>query len=110
MRTSISSLLTFSLDRRYNYTCNTSRLSCKRYNLRPYNFVEETFTMYQQITLIGNLGADPEMRYTPNGLPVTSFRMAVSRNWTGQDGQRQEKTVWFRVTAWRKLAETASQY
>jgi single-strand DNA-binding protein len=66
--------------------------------------------MYQQITLIGNLGADPEMRYTPNGLPVTSFRMAVSRNWTGQDGQRQEKTVWFRVTAWRKLAETASQY
>ena len=66
--------------------------------------------MYQQITLIGNLGADPEMRYTPNGLPVTSFRMAVSRSWTGQDGQRQEKTVWFRVTAWRKLAETASQY
>jgi len=66
--------------------------------------------MYQQITLIGNLGADPEMRYTPNGLPVTSFRMAVSRNWTGQDGQRQEKTIWFRVTAWRKLAETASQY
>lgn len=66
--------------------------------------------MYQQITLIGNLGADPEMRYTPNGQPVTSFRMAVSRSWTGQDGQRQEKTVWFRVTAWRKLAETASQY
>lgn len=66
--------------------------------------------MYQQITLIGNLGADPEMRYTPNGQPVTSFRMAVSRTWTGQDGQRQEKTVWFRVTAWRKLAETASQY
>lgn len=66
--------------------------------------------MYQQITLIGNLGADPEMRYTPSGLPVTQFRLAVSRQWTGQDGQRQEKTVWFRVTAWRKLAETASQY
>jgi single-strand DNA-binding protein len=66
--------------------------------------------MYQQITLIGNLGRDPEMRYTPTGLPVTSFTMAVSRNWVGQDGQRQEKTTWFRVTAWRKLAETASQY
>lgn len=66
--------------------------------------------MYQQITLIGNLGRDPEMRYTPTGVPVTSFTMAVSRNWVGQDGQRQEKTTWFRVTAWRKLAETASQY
>jgi single-strand DNA-binding protein len=66
--------------------------------------------MYQQITLIGNLGGDPEMRYTPSGVPVTSFSMAVTRNWTGQDGQRQEKTIWFRITAWRKLAETASQY
>ena len=66
--------------------------------------------MYQQITLIGNLGRDPEMRYTPTGVPVTSFTMAVSRNWVGQDGPRQEKTTWFRVTAWRKLAETASQY
>lgn len=66
--------------------------------------------MYQQITLVGNLGNDPEMRYTPNGVPVTSFSLAVSRRWTGQDGQAQEKTLWFRVTAWRKLAETASQY
>ena len=66
--------------------------------------------MYQQITLIGNLGNDPEMRYTPTGVPVTSFSLAVSRSWVGQDGQRQDKTVWFRVTAWRKLAETTSQY
>ena len=66
--------------------------------------------MYQQITLIGNLGNDPEMRYTPSGVPVTSFRMAVSKSYTSQDGQRQEKTMWFSVTAWRKLAETASQY
>lgn len=66
--------------------------------------------MYQQITLIGNLGRDPEMRYTPTGLPVTNFSVAVTRQWAGQDGQRQEKTVWFRVTAWRKLAEQASQY
>ena len=66
--------------------------------------------MYQQVTLIGNLGNDPEMRYTQSGVPVTSFSLAVTRNWVGQDGQRQEKTIWFRVTAWRKLAEFASQY
>lgn len=65
---------------------------------------------YQQITIVGRLGRDPEMRYTASGVPVTSFSVATSRNWTGQDGQRQEKTVWFRVTAWRKLGETASQY
>ena len=50
------------------------------------------------------------MRYTPSGVPVASFSLAVSRSWVGQDGQRQEKTTWFRVTAWRKLAETVSQY
>lgn len=66
--------------------------------------------MYQQITLVGNLGQDPEMRYTPKGDPVTSFSVATSRGWTGQDGQRQEKTVWFRVSAWRRLAETCNQY
>ncbi|MFN3335695.1 MAG: single-stranded DNA-binding protein [Caldilinea sp.] len=66
--------------------------------------------MYQQITLIGNLGRDPEMRYTPSGVPVTNFSVAVSRRWTGQDGQPQEKTLWFRVVAWNKLAETTSQY
>ena len=66
--------------------------------------------MYQQITLIGNLGNDPEMRYTPSGVPVTSFSLAVTKRWTGQDGQRQEKTLWFRISAWRKTAEIASQY
>jgi single-strand DNA-binding protein len=66
--------------------------------------------MYQQIMLVGNLGSDPEMRYTPSGVPITTFRLAVNKSWVGQDGQRQDKTLWFRVTAWRKLAETASQY
>lgn len=66
--------------------------------------------MYQQITLVGNLGRDPEMRYTPSGVAVTNFSVATSRSWTGQDGQRQEKTVWFRVAAWRGLAETCNQY
>lgn len=66
--------------------------------------------MYQQITLIGNLGQDPEMRYTPSGVPVTSFSLAVNKSWVNADGQRQDKTLWVRVSAWRKLAETASQY
>ena len=66
--------------------------------------------MYQQVILIGNLGSDPEMRYTPSGVPVASFSLAVNRVWTGQDGQQQEKTVWFRVTTWRKQAEIVSQY
>ena len=66
--------------------------------------------MFQQITIVGNLGNDPEMRYTASGVPVTSFSVATNRRWTSQDGQRQEKTIWFRVTAWRKLAELASQY
>lgn len=66
--------------------------------------------MYQQITLIGNLGSDPDMRYTPSGVPVASFSLAVNKSWTGQDGQRQDKTTWFRVTTWQKQAEIVSQY
>ncbi len=66
--------------------------------------------MYQQITLVGNLGQDPEMRYTPSGVPVTSFSVAVNKTWTNQEGQRQDKTTWFRVTTWRKQAEIVSQY
>ncbi len=66
--------------------------------------------MYQQITLVGNLGQDPEMRYTPSGVPVTSFSLAVNKRWTNQEGQQQDKTTWFRVTTWRKQAEVVSQY
>ena len=66
--------------------------------------------MYQQITLVGNLGNDPEMRYTPSGVPVVSFSLAVNKSWTTPDGQRQDRTTWFRVTAWRKTAEIVSQY
>jgi single-strand DNA-binding protein len=66
--------------------------------------------MFQQVILLGNLGSDPEMRYTPSGVPVTSFSLAVNRRWTSQDGQQQEKTLWFRVSAWRRDAEIASQY
>jgi single-strand DNA-binding protein len=65
---------------------------------------------YQKITIVGNLGRDPEMRYTPTGDAVTSFSVATNRRWTNQDGSKSEETVWFRVTAWRKQAEIAAEY
>ncbi len=66
--------------------------------------------MYQQITLIGNLGADPELRYTQSGTPVTSLRVATNRRWRAQDGTTQEETVWFRVSVWQRQAEACNQY
>jgi single-strand DNA-binding protein len=66
--------------------------------------------MYQKTIVVGHLGRDPEMRYTPSGVPVTSFSVATTRKWTNANGEPQEKTTWFRVTAWRKLAETCAQY
>jgi single-strand DNA-binding protein len=66
--------------------------------------------MHQQLSLIGYLGKDPETRYTADGTPVTSFSVATSRKWTDASGQQQERTVWFRVAAWRKLAEVAGKY
>lgn len=66
--------------------------------------------MYQRVIIVGNVGRDAEMRYTPSGVPVTSFSVAVNRRWNSATGEQQEKTTWFRVTCWRKLAETAGQY
>jgi single-strand DNA-binding protein len=66
--------------------------------------------MYQKTTVVGHLGQDPQMRYTPTGVPVTSFSVATTRRWTNANGEQQEKTTWFRVTCWRKLAELAAQY
>lgn len=63
-----------------------------------------------RVMIIGNLGADPEMRYMADGTAMTSFRVATTRNFTGSDGDRREETEWFSVTAWRKLAEQCSQY
>ena len=65
--------------------------------------------MYHKIILVGNLGRDPEMRYTPNGQQVASFSLATSEKWTGHDGQTQERTIWWRVTVWGKDAENANQ-
>lgn len=65
---------------------------------------------YQKVIIVGNLGRDPEMRYTPDGTPVTSFSVATNRRWTNRDGSPGEETVWFRVSAWRRTAEVAAQY
>ena len=64
-----------------------------------------------KVMIIGNLGADPEMRYTPSGAAVANFNVACSRAWTNrQTGERQEETEWVRVVLWERLAEIASQY
>ena len=66
--------------------------------------------MYQQIIIVGNLGKDPEMRYTPSGTPVTSLSVATNRKYTGSDGQVVKETTWFRVSVFGKSAETSAQY
>jgi len=63
-----------------------------------------------KVMLIGNLGRDPEMRYTPSGKPVTSFSLASSRSWVSSDGERREETEWFNVVAWGNLAEICNQH
>ncbi len=62
-----------------------------------------------KVMIIGNLGADPEMKYTADGHAVTTFRVAASRHWT-KDGERQEETEWFSIVTWRKLAEICSEH
>ena len=63
-----------------------------------------------KVLLIGRLGHDPEMRYTPSGKPLTKFRMASDRSWTTADGEKKSETEWFNVVAWGKLAEICNQY
>lgn len=67
--------------------------------------------MYQKIIIVGNLGGDPQMRYMSDGTPVTSFSVATNRRWTDSNsGQRVDETTWFRVSVWRRQAETVNQY
>lgn len=67
--------------------------------------------MYQKVTIVGNLGQDPEMRYMQDGTAVTNFSVATSRSWTNRStGEKQEETTWFRISVWGKQAETANQY
>jgi single-strand DNA-binding protein len=66
--------------------------------------------MYHTIIIVGNLGRDPEMRYTPSGQAVTNFSVATSRQYTGGNGEQVKETIWFRVSTWGKQAETCNQY
>jgi single-strand DNA-binding protein len=63
-----------------------------------------------KVMLIGHLGREPEMRYTPSGRPVTSFSVATTRSWNSPDGERREETEWFNIVAWGNLAEICKQY
>lgn len=63
-----------------------------------------------KVMIIGHLGRDPEMRYTPSGRPVTTFTVATSRSWNTVDGERHTETEWFNVVAWGNLAEICKQY
>lgn len=67
--------------------------------------------MFEQTMIIGNLGKDPEMRYMPDGTPVTNFTVAVNKRWTNrQTGEAHERVKWYRVSCFRNLAETTNQY
>lgn len=63
-----------------------------------------------KVMLIGRLGQDPEMRYTPSGRPLTKFQLAANRSWTTADGEKKSETEWFNIVAWGKLAEICNQY
>lgn len=63
-----------------------------------------------KIMVIGNVGTDPDMRYTPSGSAVTSFRLATNRRYTMSSGEQREETEWFTITAWNQLAERCNQY
>jgi single-strand DNA-binding protein len=63
-----------------------------------------------KVMIIGELGRDPEMRYTPSGRPVTTFNVASTRSWNSSDGERHTETEWFNIVAWGSLAEICKQY
>jgi single-strand DNA-binding protein len=66
--------------------------------------------MVNKVILVGNLGADPELRYTSSGRPVCDMRIATSQTWTGRDGQRNERTDWHRIVVWGKQGENCANY
>ncbi len=66
--------------------------------------------MYHTIIIVGNVGKDPEMRYTPSGQAVTNFNVATNRQYTGSDGAQVKETIWFRISTWGKNAEVCNQY
>jgi len=71
---------------------------------------EDIMAGVNKVILIGNLGKDPELRYTPNGQPVASFSLATTERWNDKNNQKQEKTEWHNIVVWGKLGELANQY
>ncbi|MEJ2011804.1 MAG: single-stranded DNA-binding protein [Anaerolineales bacterium] len=66
--------------------------------------------MFHTVIVVGNLGRDPEMRYTPSGQAVTNLSVATSRKYTDSSGELRDETIWFRVSVWGRQAETVNQY
>jgi single-strand DNA-binding protein len=66
--------------------------------------------MFHTVIVVGNLGRDPEMRYTPSGQAVTNLSVATSRKYTDSSGEQRDETIWFRVSVWGRQAETVNQY
>jgi single-strand DNA-binding protein len=66
--------------------------------------------MYQNVTILGRLGTDPTLRYTPHGVPVCNFSVAVNRRWANPEGEAQEETTWFKVVTWQGLADSCADY
>ncbi len=63
-----------------------------------------------KVILIGNLGSDPEVKYTPSGAAVANFNIATNENWTNKDGKKEERTEWHKIVVWSKLAELCGEY
>jgi single-strand DNA-binding protein len=74
------------------------------------NTIGKEIPMFHKIILVGNLGRDPEMRYTPSGQAVTNLNVAANRRYPDSSGEMRDETVWFRVSVWGKQAEAANQY
>ena len=69
-----------------------------------------TMASVNKVIIVGNLGADPELRYTPSGKAVATFRVATREQWTGKEGAKEERTEWHRVVAWARLGEICGEY
>jgi single-strand DNA-binding protein len=78
--------------------------------VNAYRHTEEIMASLNKVLLIGNLGRDPELKYTPGGQPVTTFTMATTRKWRDKDGNLKDDTQWHNVKVWGRSAETAQQY
>jgi single-strand DNA-binding protein len=92
----------------YGVKCNRSIVPAVE--RRVTQFKKENSPMYHTLIIVGNVGKDPEMRYTPSGQAVTSFSVATNRQYTGSNGEQVKETIWFRVSAWGKTAEVCNQY